>query len=636
MPVTIRQATIGFKDENGNYIRTNSLVEQTVEAQVGSIQQMGATQVTAVQNAGSTAVQSVQTEGSAQIALIQSANATMEQSVFGSVVSYPLISGRMINSSGKWANSAANKYAAIPLEAGDIITIKAGRGACYFAFLASGDAGTSTVDYATGETGRRSIAAGEYVVIGAPENTHLLYLLYQSSSNTAEHWPYRLLINGVDKIDSVAKNATEISDSARSMTKMVFGSDTVPEILDGNSISSGTGSNCTWLTGSQYHYAMIPIEPGDKIAITANSLGVSSAFFAFLAYPRIGNSTEVLFASGETGRRNASPGTRVEMVAPAGSRYLYVLHSNTTGSGDYYFPEKIVINGVPIVDGVVRSRYGVFTYSEGSFLNGVADKQLLIALPRGNHYVSFTMYHYHMEDSNCDVWRVFSFDKLDSVLNGIESLSAKGELECAVSLDGRSDFSGGSTHGDEIMTGWDLFLDGKRITDNIAGYTQATPFRELRLVRKSVMYDPNDSVTEIADHGCEYVYTMEGLTINQSLKWRGAYQLSNCYMAMFTPKKTVTDHFYTDTEYTPVEVNSDNYSMTKAGAKKIVIYGESSGFMGEFSIERYPTGMTGGDRALITDNSGNAYNKCYFYICTGGTTSENELWQTTTKYKLQA
>lgn len=554
----------------------------------------------------------------------------LDHGVFGCDGAYPLITGRMINSSGKWANSANNKYAAIPLEAGDIVTIRAGRGACYYAFLESGDAGTSTVAYASGETGRRSVSAGASVTIGAPTNTHLLYLLYQSSSATAEHWPYRLLINGVDRTDSVAKNATETDAGSRSLAKLVFGADGMPEILDGYSISGGGN----WLTGSQYRYAMIPIVPGDKVAILANSLGASSAYFAILAYPRIGKSTEVIFASGETGRRTAAPGTRVELTAPAQSRYLYVSHSNTTGSGDYYFPEQIEINGVPLLSGVVRSQYGVFRYSAGSFLNGVADKKLVIALPRGNHYLAFIMYHYDIQDSNCDVWRIFSFDKLDAGLNTMQALSTKGEMECAVSLSGRSDFSGGSTHGDEIMTGWDLFLDGRRVTDGIAGYTQATPFRELRMVRQSNLYDPNDSVTVIAEHGCEYVYTPEGLTINQSLKWTGAYPLSNCYMAMFTPAKTVTDHFYTDTEFTPVAVNGSNYSMTKSGARKIVIYGETSGFMGEFSIERYPAGLTGGDSALITDNSGNGYNKCYFYICTGGTTAENELWQTTTKYKI--
>lgn len=71
MPVTIRQATIGFKDENGNYIRTNSLVEQTTNDQISSIQQAGASQVAAVQSEGSTAVGSVQSEAAAQITAIE-------------------------------------------------------------------------------------------------------------------------------------------------------------------------------------------------------------------------------------------------------------------------------------------------------------------------------------------------------------------------------------------------------------------------------------------------------------------------------------------------------------------------------------------------------------------------------------
>lgn len=534
-----------------------------------------------------------------------------------------LSTGRFINGSGNWGSSAAAKYAAIPIAAGDRVSIKAGYGVSIYACLKADYSGSSSVSFADGVSGRTTLNEGAESSFVAPANSNFLYVLAETSSSIPlQHWPAVLLINGRE----YGGDLRDMLVVDKTITNAVFGPDGLPVVRIGDFIS-GNGS---WLSGTTYAYMLWPIAAGDKIGIEAGS---DIALIAFLNRPRMAGETSPVFAYGETGRRSVTAGARGEYTAPAGSKWLYIAHH---AGSSVYIPTELAVNGVSIIGGVAKKASCVMQYASGSFESGAATEKLVVAIPNKDHYVGFTMLHYIVEDTNCNVWRVFSFDRLNSDLTVKTALSTKGELECAVSLDGRTDFSGGSTHGDEVETGVEFFLDGKRITSALSGYTTATPFRELRIVRQSNLYDPDDHETVIAEHGCEYVYTLDGLKINQSLKWKGAYTLDNCFMAMFTPKKDVTDHYYSDIDFTPAALSSSDYSITKDGAKKAVIYGESSGFEAEFFIERYPTGLTGGDRLLLTDNGGNSYNKMYYFIANGGTTAENDLWQTVTGYRIRA
>ena len=400
-----------------------------------------------------------------------------------------------------------------------------------------------------------------------------------------------------------------------------------PVIRVGKMISSGG----YWDANTAYEHMLIPVKAGDAVTVQANGTG---AQIAFIERPDPGYGNKVVFASGVTGRTTLSANARGTYTVPSFGNFLYAL--TTAGTKNNYLPVDIIINGVSILRNTRRLLRGVFQYTAGSFMSGDATARLIVAMPQGNHYTGFTMYRYVVNATNCDVWRIQSFNTYNDSLTVVSELSVNGELECAVRLNGRSDFSGGSTHGDEVMTGWEIFLDGKRITGSLSGYTGVTPFEELRLVRQSNLYDPADSTTLIALHGCEYVFTLDGLRINQSLEWKVADTLAACYMAMFTPKKTVTNRFYSDLDFTPVTLSSSSYEITKAGAKKAVIYDNGGAFWASFSVERYPTGLTGGDRLLVTDNGGNSYNKCYFVITNGGSSTVGQLWQTTTAYQIKA
>lgn len=535
----------------------------------------------------------------------------------GFVKGKTLSQGHYISGGGSWLSSSNAYYACIPIKQNDVVTITAGRGACYYAFLAADYSGSSSVSFAAGETGRRTLNPGVTATHVAPSSSAYLYCLYElDPSNPGIYQPASVTVNYQEYAVPLRLEGYE------NMISCAVGE---PALYRGYMITS----NNVWYPGD-YSHLLIPVKQGDAVTVLANE--TSGSHIAFLAEPCRGAGA-VAFAYTVTSRVVLSAGQRASYTVPTSGNYLYVL--NMAGTGDYR-PADIIVNGVSVFRSAKRYIRGVFQYASGSYMSGQATERLIVAVPQGDHYTGFTMYHYEASSINCDVWRIQSFNTYDNSLTVLRELSTNGELECAVLLDGRSDFSGGSTHGDEVMTGWDVFLDGQRITGSLSSYTAVTPFEELRLVRQSNLYDPADSTTVIALHGCEYVYTLEGLAVNQSLEWMAAATLSACYMAMFTPKKTVTNRLYSDLDFTPITLESSNYSVTKAGARKAVIYDNSGSFWACFRAERYPTGLTGGDNLLITDNGGNGYNKLYYVLANGGTSNVGELWQTTTVYEIKA
>ncbi len=552
---------------------------------------------------------------------------SLERGSLGETNTAWLKHGRYISGSGKWASGTNYVYALIPIQGGDVIQIKAGSNVCIYAFLKSDYSGTSAVSFADGVSGRATVAAGGKTVTTAPATSVYLYVLVNNVSNRSQwlYWPEKLIINGENVSWPVRWLTEQNLELALSALHSVNGGNGAPYLRGFFSVSS----EGTWIAGD-YQYALLPVSAGDVVTITVRA-GSYSCYYAFLEHDVIPGEVRVAFAGNETARRTVSPGAMASVTAPVGSVYLYVLYS--IGS-DLYYPQSISINGISMDGNVRQMNAGVFKYEAGTFLNGVATERLTVGFPSGTGYVGYVLYRYVYPDNHCNVWRVFSFNVFDHALNSTATLSAKGELECAVSLQGRPDFSGGSTHGDEMMTGFNVYADGREITSRLADCGNCMPFRELRLVRHSELFDPSAPSTKIADHGVEYIFSDGTMTINQALKWAVSESLSSCYMAMFTPGKAYTDHYYTDVDYAVTEYPGDNYGISVPGARHAVAYG-SGGFCGEFWVEQYPEGLTGGDRMLITDNSGNSYNKMYYVICNAGQTTVGELWKTTTKYRVR-
>ncbi len=253
---------------------------------------------------------------------------------------------------------------------------------------------------------------------------------------------------------------------------------------------------------------------------------------------------------------------------------------------------------------------------------------LRIFIPTTKGYVNYNLVHSVCERKNCDVWRLgmaFAFD--DNLENEYALTPENAEWDMALRLFGRSDFIGGAVHGDEICVGISVRLDGKEV--EIESLLELTAFEKMVITVESVGYDPDDSVTDAVKHFKEYIINKEGITLNQRVEWLRDYALGQSYMAMMPPLKALTDSFYTNSDPTP-KAASESYGYGP-GATEATVYGSDVSF--SMSVSKYPT-LVGGDRFLITDNNGKAYNKIYFILCKDAEVSKGDLWETTTKYNI--
>lgn len=227
-----------------------------------------------------------------------------------------------------------------------------------------------------------------------------------------------------------------------------------------------------------------------------------------------------------------------------------------------------------------------------------------------------------------DVWRIM-YAYLVSNIGNTRKMTIAGEWECALKLDGRANFSGGYIHGNEVEASVIAIADGiKKSISDINGR-----YKELRIVRTSSIYDNADPTVLIAKHGVEYVFTAEGLTINQTVHWETPALLSTCYLAMLPIAKAYSTYRYDNTDFEVKTNNQTNYSVSIPNATAITEFSDTYEDLFEMSIPVYPSGLIGGDKGLISDNNGRGYNKVYFTVCDGETVSPGTLWKSTTVIK---
>ena len=255
-----------------------------------------------------------------------------------------------------------------------------------------------------------------------------------------------------------------------------------------------------------------------------------------------------------------------------------------------------------------------------------SDEQFDIFIKTNNGYIKYEFIHSINAEKNCDSWRIYKATYTDDELNNVIDLTTSGEWEMAVRLKDRPDFSGGYIHGDEMLVSIDFFCDG--INTEKEELINLTSFEKFIIVETSNVYDPNDNTTLIAKHGKEYIFSKNGLQLNQSLLWLIDEELNRCYMAMFPVSKEVTDKFYTNNDY---QINDIVYKEYEKVTDTVIL---GNKFTGRFAIPKYMTNISDG-RLYVTDNSNNPYNKIYYFAGKNGQNVKNgDRWETTTIYEL--
>ena len=265
-------------------------------------------------------------------------------------------------------------------------------------------------------------------------------------------------------------------------------------------------------------------------------------------------------------------------------------------------------------------------------------ERLNIFIPTESGYIQHMYVHTVKASINADTWRLGPVFSCNDSLQQVNSLTYSGEWECAVHLKDRDDFSGGNAHGDEVQTAQHVWLDGVYTT--LSSLTTLTDFDELRIVRRSNLFDPADHTTVIAEHGTEYIITKDGIQANQSVKWLAAYTITACYLGMFPVMKAdgttpISSYLYNDKDFDYQAITSPiNRPMTYA--RKLVLTNTNKNIMFVFDGIKCPTKMSA-NRMLVSDNGGLNYHKCYDVVNSGDTEANvdaNEYWMSTHLFKI--
>lgn len=404
-------------------------------------------------------------------------------------------------------------------------------------------------------------------------------------------------------------------------------------------------SNGSWSVSEDNISVIIHVAENDSITIKANS--TRSAYYGFLKSANPVNGQSVDFVSGAS-RVEITAGNESTITIPATCNYLYLTYRISTAN---YYPAKIIVNGIDLAFNIREKIMAIDSsvehvskpinvkYESGAYADGMATGRLHVYVPASTGYILYLMYHFVDNTNNSNCWQIYNaywvnddFDYANRI-----SMTQTGEWECAVHLYERDDFSGGHTHGDEVMQGDAVFLmDGLPVS--LSDFTSITPCRNLRVIRTSKMYDPNDSTTEIANHGVEYIFENGKLTINQSLEWLVAESRTTSYMCMFPPSKAKIDRAAANCDFEVLTLPSATdvplTTITKPKANAVTMWDTDSGFFANVEVQAYPTGLPGGDKMTIHDNGNGNYNKVYFYICSSGSSTIGELWKSKAIYQI--
>lgn len=274
-------------------------------------------------------------------------------------------------------------------------------------------------------------------------------------------------------------------------------------------------------------------------------------------------------------------------------------------------------------------------------------EQINIFLPATYGYIRYAYGHNVKQSINANSWRIFRAIATNDVLADRFPVTTYGEWEMAVRISGGSDFIGGILHGDEVMEDVLFFIDGKE-TD-IASITELTDFSELRIIENTLLYNPDEPTENVAKHSKEYIFTIDGLTINQRVLWLMVKTLTTSYSCMFplirgndtVSDLQVTAKYYDNNDYKTYDVSVggvSGYPFTwHGGTTKANFWSEESGIYASAELVKQPS-LTGGDMSFV-QNTVNQYNKLYFAICGIGntyTTRVNEVWKFTSRYAINA
>ena len=292
-----------------------------------------------------------------------------------------------------------------------------------------------------------------------------------------------------------------------------------------------------------------------------------------------------------------------------------------------------------------------FVYSTRSITQTGSQQVVDVYIPQETGYIDYAFARCQSSSASQaegggNTWKIAQIFYVDDEFNRVDYLTTTGETEMAIKIKGRSDLMGGIIHGDEwLIDGtFHAYLNEKPVAD-ISAYVSPTEFDELKFLNVSNLYDPNDHSTIVAEHGCEWIFDETGLTLRQSVNFKGAYTMVNSYMPMLcvirdhygsTVQREISNQYYDDGDFRVYDVGTADFTgyphNLKKNIKHLELRGTTNGYIFEVEIEDIQPGSMNGSGCWI-DNA-DQYNKVY--VTVGGYNQAENIVTNGTKWISQA
>lgn len=297
------------------------------------------------------------------------------------------------------------------------------------------------------------------------------------------------------------------------------------------------------------------------------------------------------------------------LTCQAGTALIFT-EGRTSGLWELIVESGYTLNDDQVEDIATRiettAKKNYLKYISGSGPDDSSER-VEVYIPNIDGYIRYDFVHTKKASINADVWRVgYAYHTDDSFAEDY-AITTAGEWECAVKLSGRSDFSGGHAHGDEVMQNITFIIDGKVAT--LSDFANMTPFSDLTIIEDSKLFDPDDGTTHFANHGSEHHFTAEGLTVKQSLKFVAAETVATAYMAMLPIAKAVSDYVVPDSTFAPLATTE---ARRLYNTESVIVYKSDGKVKAVFEVPKFEYLNNSDYTFLCLDNGSTEYNKCYY------------------------
>ncbi len=280
---------------------------------------------------------------------------------------------------------------------------------------------------------------------------------------------------------------------------------------------------------------------------------------------------------------------------------------------------------------VMEGKHPICTYTTECEKEG-GSEALYIYIPTGEGYIRYQLVHTKLADRNADTWRLGHVARVDDAFENELIITNPGaEWEMALRLEGRPDFIGGLAHGDEIYSSMKLTADGTEYSR--PRKMEFIPFDTFTVEVESTGYDPSVAGREVLKHYKKLIFTKDGVRVEQRTEFLTEEMPETFYFGMMPPQKEFTDSYYTNLDPTKKELPNQKgiYRSEKGEGLNSVTLEGSEGYLFRMTVEKY----SGGEQAfMISDNSGNNYNKMYFLFRAPKPIPAGTVFETVTLYKI--